>query len=234
MTELLYLKDSYLKKCEAIVEKTEEKKIVLDKSVFYPEGGGQPTDNGKIIRNGEEFRVLTAKKNSGEIVLEIDRDGLKHGEKVIQEIDWERRHRLMRMHTAAHIVARAISNEFGALITGNQLGEEKSRMDFNVPEFDRERIKSVEKNANEIVNRGLGISIEFLPVEEAMKFPELVRLKDIMPKGLKEWRIVSIGDFDRQADGGTHVKNTKEIGKIKITKLENKGADNRRIYFELE
>ncbi len=206
----------------------------MDKSVFYPESGGQPSDTGKIIRSNQEFQVLQAKKQGAEIFLEVDKEGLNSGENVFCEIDWERRHKLMRMHTASHIIARAISGEFGALITGNQLGTEKSRMDFNVREYDREKFSEIEKKANEIVQEGLNISVEFLPVEEALKQPELVRLKDIMPKALKEWRIVSIGKFDRQADGGTHVKNTKEIGKIKITKLENKGAENRRLYFELE
>lgn len=234
MTEMLYLNDSYLKSCEAIVQKANGKHAVLDKSVFYPEGGGQPADTGKIVSGGKEHWVVNAKKIGGEIVLETDAGGLSAGNNVHCEIDWDRRYRLMRMHTAAHVIARAISNEFGALITGNQLGTEKSRMDFNVAEFDKERIMGVEKTANEAVKKELPVSIEFMPVEQALRHPELVRLKDIMPKGLKEWRIVSIGGFDRQADGGTHVKNTREIGKIIVTKLENKGADNRRLNFEIE
>ena len=234
MTELLYLKDSYLKSFEATVEKAWGKRVVLDKSCFYPESGGQPTDTGKICRNNEEFRVVFSRKQGNEIILELDREGLREGEKIVGEIDWQRRYKLMRMHTAAHILSRMIFNETGALITGNQLSIDKSRMDFNVKEFDREKILGFEKNANETISNNLDVSIEFLPVEEALKDPALVRLRDVMPKGLKEWRIVSIGGFDRQADGGTHVKSTSEIGKIRITKLENKGADNRRVYFGLE
>ncbi len=236
MTEIIYLKNSYAKECEATITKVERKFIITDKTVFYPQGGGQPTDTGKIVNveSNKKYRVIFAKKIGEDVSHEVDSEGLKEGDKVKIVLDWERRHNLMRMHTSAHILAGVIHNEIGALITGNQLDLEQSRMDFNVPEFDKELLKSFEEKSNEIIKQDLQITVSFEERETALKRPELFRLKDVLPKNIPELRIISIGNFDVQADGGTHVKSTKEIGKMKITNFKNKGAENRRIYWKLE
>ncbi|MEK6957410.1 MAG: alanyl-tRNA editing protein [archaeon] len=236
MTQKIYLDDSYSKECDATVLKvTDGKFVVLDKTIFYPQGGGQPSDTGKItFSNAKEYEMVFAKQFPEEISHEVSEHGLKEGDKVKCILDWEKRYRYMRMHTSAHILAAVINREIGALITGNQLGEEESRMDFNVPEFDRELLKTFEHKANEAIQKSLEITLAYEEREKALQRPELFRLKDVLPKNIPTLRIVSIGTLDVQADGGTHVHNTKEIGKLKITGFKNKGAENRRIYWKLE
>lgn len=241
MTELLYLKDSYLREFEATVQEVapEEKAVVLDKTIFYVAGGGQPTDTGKLYCNGKEFLVKEVCKKQGKILHNLlsgvgDFAALEKACSVKGALDWERRYKLMRMHSSAHVLAGVIFNETGKLITGNQIDVEQSRMDFNVENYSQELLQEFVGKANEVVARNLEQKVSFLPREEALKIPSLFRLKDVLPKDLQEFRIVSIGDFDIQADGGTHVRNTSEIGRIKIVKTENKGADNRRIYWVLE
>ena len=234
MTELLYLDDSYLKEFFANIASVAGNKIELDKTAFYPRGGGQLGDTGKIIASGKEYAVKSVEKVSGKVLHEMDSfEGLQAGMEINGAIDWERRYRMMRMHSAAHVLAAVIYREIGSLITGNQLGFEESRMDYNVKDFDRNLLQGFEEKANEIVVSALPIAISYIAREEAMKIPEIFRLRDLFPKVISDFRVISIGDYDRQADGGTHVRNTKEIGKIKITRLDNKGAENRRIYFEL-
>lgn len=234
MTELLYLDDSYLKEFSANIVSIGGNKIELDKTAFYPRGGGQLSDTGRIIANGREYAVKNVEKNSGKVLHELDSaEGLQADMQINGAIDWERRYGMMRMHSAAHVLAAVIYREIGSLITGNQLGFEESRMDYNVKDFDRNLLQGFEEKANGIVESALPIAVSYIAREEAMKIPEIFRLRDLFPKVISDFRVISIGTFDRQADGGTHVRNTQEIGKIKITRLENKGAENRRIYFEL-
>ncbi len=233
MAEGLYFEDSYIKEFEAVVEKADNKFIVLDKTAFYPNAGGQPNDTGKMVResDGKEFKVVFVGKFSGVISHEVDELGLAVGDKVKCSIDWDRRYMLMRMHTAAHIVSGVISKETGADITGNQLGIEKSRIDFALENFDREALKSYEQKANELIKQNMPVNIKILPREEAFKIPALVKLKMGLPESVKQVRIIEIVGFDQQACGGCHVKNTSEIGQIEITKADNKGKNNRRVYY---
>jgi len=235
MTEKLFLNNSYLKECESTVTKvTDRKFIVLDKTIFYGQSGGQPSDTGKLVTsNGEEYKVIFAKSFGENVSHEVDKEGLKEGDKVNCILNWKNRLQYMKMHTSAHILAGVINKEIGALITGNQLGLEESRMDFNVPEFDKELLKSFEEKTNEMISQELEIKIAYEDRETALARPELFRLKDVLPKDIPTLRIISIGDFDIQADGGTHVANTKEIGKIKIVNFKNKGKENRRVYWKL-
>ena len=234
MTELIYMKDCYAKEFDATVTKADGKYIVLDKTAFYPAGGGQPTDTGKLIKNGEEYKVVFAKKIGGDVSHEVDKEGLKEGDKVKGILDWDKRYVLMRMHTAAHILSEIFHKETGALITGNQLKVDKSRIDFSLENFDREKINEYIAKANEIVQKDLPIKIYTLPREEAMKLPSVTKLANVLPPAVKELRIVAIGEFDTQADGGTHVKSTKEVGEIEVIGAENKGKNNRRVYFKLK
>ncbi len=235
MTEKLWMKNSYIREWRARIEKvTASKFVVLDKSAFYPEKGGQPSDFGKIILQGNEFNVLFGKDFGTDVSYEVSEQGLKEGDNVLCVLDWKRRYKLMRMHTAAHILHNVIFGETGALISGNQLDVEKSRMDFCVENFDRELLNGFVEKANELLARNLPIEVKFLPREEAFKIPGIIRLKDKLPKAVEVLRIVDIGGVDITADGGTHVRNTDEVGKIKIEGMKNKGKNNRRIYFSLE
>jgi len=237
MDEALYLKDCYLKEWEAEVKEVNEGKfIVLDRTAFYPRGGGQPNDTGVMVRvsDGKEFRVVFAGKFSGKISHEVDQEGLQVGDKVNCKLDWERRHKLMRQHTASHILSAIMFKEAGALITGNQLDMEKSRIDFNLENFDREKLMEYIRMSNEIVRKDLPIKIYSVPREEAEKDPSMVKLAKGLPPIIKEIRIVEIVGFDRQPDGGTHVKSTKEVGELKFVDASNKGKNNRRVYFILQ
>jgi misacylated tRNA(Ala) deacylase len=234
MTKALYMEDCYMERCKAKVTEINGLFIVTDQTIFYPESGGQPTDTGKFICNGTEYNVLFAKKISGSVSHQVDKEGLKVGDEVEMVIDWEKRHKLMRYHTAAHIVAGVIYKHTGALSTGNQLALDKGRVDFSLKEFDKDLMMSFLPEMNQIVEEGRTVTIKELPREEAFQIKTLFRLKDVLPPSIKRIRIVEIEGFDTQACGGTHVKNTKEVGKINITDMQNKGKDNRRLYFTIE
>jgi Ser-tRNA(Ala) deacylase AlaX len=230
MTRKLFWEDSYLKEFEARVLRIEGNKVFLDQTCFYPRGGGQPCDTGEI----EGIRVLETLKEGEDIVHVLEKEpSFKVGDLIKGKIDWERRYKLMRMHTAAHIISAIINKETGAMITGNQLDLERSRIDYSLENFDRNLIEDCIRKANEEASKGLEVKSYFLKREEAEKIPTITKLAKGLPD-LKEFRIVEIVGLDIQADGGTHVKNTKEIGKIKIEEMVNKGKDNRRIYFSLE
>lgn len=232
--EALYLKDHYLKEFDAeVVEVKDDKYLVLDQTAFYPSSGGQPHDTGVISKDGEEFKVVYCGKFDGKISHEVDKPGLKVGDKVHCVLDWDRRYKLMRSHTAAHIISEVIHRESGALITGNQLDVDKSRTDFSVDDYDPEKMEEYIAKANEIVEKDLPVTVEFVPREEAMKIPQVSKLAKGLPESLKTIRLVRIGDFDVQGDGGTHVKSTMEIGKIEMVSCKNKGKNNRRMYFKV-
>lgn len=231
MTEVLYLKDCYIKEFEATVINVKDNKyIILDKTAFYPIGGGQPNDTGKIVSNGIEYNVVFVGKFDGNISHEVDKEGLKEGDKVHCIINWERRHKLMRMHTAAHILDSVIHKESGALFTGNQLGEDKSRLDFNLETFDRERMASYIEKANEEIKKAKDVKISFMSKEEASKLSMLLEWDY---GDMKELRVIDIEGIDKQPCGGTHIKNTSEIKKIIFDSVDNKGKGRKRLYFKL-
>ncbi len=235
MTEALYMKDSYLKNWDAkVVSVKDDKYIVLDKTAFYPKGGGQPWDEGYIIKDGEKFKVVYVGKFSGEISHEVEKPGLKEGDTVSCEIDWERRYTYMRYHTACHLVSNLLFRRANAKITGNQIELDKARMDFSMEDYSPEKLHIYVNEANEIIQKNLPVTIGYLSREEVLQKPELARLAIGLPKNIREFRIIKIGDIDEQVDGGTHIKNLNEIGKIEILKTVNKGKNNRRLYFVLK
>jgi len=246
----IYLADSYARTCSArVLAVSEGKFAVLDTSLFSPRGGGLASDTGKLVRksDGALFPVLYVVKKDGAIQHEFSvpatdsGDGggaslptLSTGDEVTCEIDWERRHRLMRSHTAGHILSAIMFKRNGILITGNAIDVDKSRFDFSMETFDKDAFQSLIDEANAAIARNLGVSISTLAREEALLMPGMVKLAGVLPPEVKELRIVKIGDVDEQADGGVHVKNTSEIGKIIFLSAENKGKNNRRVYFKLE
>ena len=234
MTKALFLSDSYLKESPTTVVSVKDGKYVtLDQTIFYPKGGGQPHDIGKIVRGAEIFNVVYVGKFSGEISHETDREGLQPGNKVHTILNWERRYKLMRSHTAAHVLAALLNKGTGALITGNQLEENHVRFDFNIEKFDRALLEEYLAKANKLFDTDVPVKWYELPQEEAMKIPKVVKMADAFPPDLPTLRIVEIVGIDKQADGGTHVRNLHEIGKVSLVKTENKGKNNRRIYFKL-
>jgi Ser-tRNA(Ala) deacylase AlaX len=181
----------------------------------------------------QTYNCVYVGKFSGEISHEVDRPGLREGDKVHCVLNWERRYKLMRSHTAAHVLASLLCNGTGALVTGNQLEEDQVRFDFSLEKFDREILEEYVDKANELFKRDIPVKWYELSREEALKIPGVVKMAEAFPPDLPSLRIVEVVDIDRQADGGTHVKNLKEVGQIELLKAENKGKHNRRVYFKL-
>ena len=231
-----YFRNSYKKEFEAEIKEVNENKVILSATYFYPSSGGQPNDTGKMIRTQDrkEFKVIDIKKENNAVIHILDSSGLSKGDKVKCIIDWDRRYKLMKMHTAAHIISAIIHKKTGAMITGNQLDVKKSRIDFSLDNFNKEEIQEYIEEANNEIKKGHKVETSIISKEEAEKIKNLSKLAKGLPPSLKEIRIVKIGNIDEQADGGTHVKSTKEIGKIALVSVENKGKSNRRLYFSLE
>lgn len=231
----LYLENSYQKEFAANVIEVNNNFVVLDNTVFYPNSGGQSHDVGTLVKevNNEDevYDVIFVKKSNGRILHEVTPLGLKVGDVVSGKINWERRYMMMRMHTAAHILSAVINKETKALITGNQLDVDKSRIDFDIEKFEKEKILEIVQQSNEIIKQGINVEAYYLSRKEAEAKPNLARLAMGLPQGIENLRIIKIGEVDEQADGGTHVASTGEIGKIEIIKTENKGKNNRRLYF---
>jgi misacylated tRNA(Ala) deacylase len=231
MTRRLYWEDMYMKTFDAQIVSVQGDRVVLDQTAFNPRGGGLVSDLGTV----NEAKLAEAVKEGEEIVHMMESPpGFKPGEKVHCILDWERRYRIMRMHTAAHILSAVVNGETGALITGNQISPDESRVDLNLEQFDREKLTYYVERVNEVVRRAVDIRTFFMKREEALAMPGLVKLANAMPPSLKMLRIVQIGDVDTQADGGVHVKNTKEIGRVTGLKSDNKGKNNRRLYFTVQ
>jgi misacylated tRNA(Ala) deacylase len=227
--------DSYVREFNSKVnEVREDRFVVLDDTAFYPQGGGQPFDTGVILRGDDKFNVIAVRKQDGVILHEVDRGGLQKQDIILGRIDWDRRYRLMRMHTAAHVVSSVFEQEEHTKITGNQLGIDQSRVDFSMEEFNRDKMQLCIDMANDILSKNLPIEVRFIRMDDAKKDPSLFKLAMEFPHQLEELRLVDIVGRDCQADGGTHVKNTKEVGKIILKDCENKGRDKRRVYFSLE
>ena len=233
--EKIYMEDAYIKEFSArVLSVSGGNHIILDRTAFYPLGGGQPNDVGVLKREGEEFRVVNVLKSGEEIVHEVDRGGLKEGDEVLGIIEWNRRYNHMKSHTAAHVISTVINRETGALITGNQLYENKFRVDFDLENFDKELFLKLIDLANEELGRAREVKTYYLPREEALKIPGMVKLAGVLPPEVDKLRIVEIEDLDIQADGGTHVRNTSEIGKLKFDSAENKGRGRKRVMVVLE
>lgn len=239
MTEPLYHLDSYLKEFSAKVLKTDNESsiIILDRTAFYPGGGGQAADSGIIRTNNSEIRVIRA-KHGPEGILHLIEPGTQlpgAGNTVTGILDWERRFQIMRTHTAMHILCGVIFRDYGAQVTGGDMEPLKGRMDFEFESMTKELVSVIEKTINLEVQASRDVRVQVLPREEAFKIPDLIRTKiNLLPENIKEVRTVEIIGLDLQADGGTHVKNTTEVGKIRVVDYKSKGKINKRIYVELE
>ncbi|MGC8567763.1 MAG: alanine--tRNA ligase-related protein [Candidatus Micrarchaeia archaeon] len=237
MTEKIYLGDSYLKELEAQITSIENNTVVFDKTIFYPTGGGQPTDTGNVYINGKEYKVLEAKKSDNDIIHVLDRNpDAKVGDLVKMKIDWERRYAHMRYHTAVHIIDGIVSKKYNGELTGGQIYEDSAHDDFDIPNFSKELMESVIADAQKIVEENRRVVARILSKEEAEKVTNLARTEPgrVLLSKLTEFRVIDIEGFDMQLDGGTHVATTKEVGKIVLSKIENKGTHRKRVEIKLE
>lgn len=237
MSELIYEKDSYMKefKCKITGIEEAENAVILDRTAFYIGGGGQPCDVGTLETETDKYIVKKVKKQGDEIYHYIEGKLPKVDEACIGKIDWQHRYKLMRTHTALHILCGVVWRDYKVHVTGVDMDCLKGRMDFEFENFDEELIEEIEEKINKEVDCRRNIKVNILEREEAFKIPDLIRLKiNHLPEGINEIRTIEIEGLDLQADGGTHVNNTEEVGKIKIVKFKSKGKINKRVYIELE
>ena len=234
MTDLLYQTDAYLKEfqAEVISINEEENGILLNRTAFYPGGGGQPNDLGKFMINGQEVPVIKVKRGNLHI---IDGELPSVGTLVQGVLNWDRRYKLMRTHTAMHILCGVVWRDYQASVTGGNMDVLSGRMDFEFERMQKELVSEIEEKINAEIQAERDLEVKILPREEAFLIPDLIRTKiNLLPEGIEEVRTVEIKGLDLQADGGTHVHNTREVGKIRVTNYKSKGGINKRIYVEIE
>ena len=224
---MLYIENSYLKQFNGNIIKASENKIILNKTIFYAKSGGQPGDTGKIYTNGKKINIIDTIKDSENNIIHISENNteLKVGVEVSGEIDWDKRYKYMQMHSALHVLCSVIPYA----VTGGQIGYDKSRLDFDLKDNQINK-DEIQNKINILMEKEHKIDYQWITLEELDKQPELVRTMSVKPPRVSgKVRLVKIGDIDLQPCGGTHVKNTNEIGNIVIQKIENKGKKNRRI-----
>jgi len=213
--------------------------VVLDRTVFYPGGGGQPSDRGLLLRStdGRTWTVRAARKSGADIVHELEPspDGPPaRGDKVTVDLDWARRYALMRTHTALHALCGVVWRDYGALVTGGNMEPGSGRMDFEFERMSGDLVDAIEASVNTELAAALDVRVDVLPRDQALAIPDLIRTKvNLLPPGIDEIRTIEIVGLDLQADGGTHVANTREVGGIRVTGYESKGRINKRIRIEL-
>lgn len=236
MTEALYQKDSYLKTFDAVVAQVEDSRIALDRTAFYPTGGGQPHDTGILSAGDKVLQIISVRRDGDTIWHEVaDGDLPPPGTAVHGEIDWDRRYSLMRTHTAMHILCGVIWRDYAAKVTGGNMEPLAGRMDFEFEGMQQELVKEIERSINDEVAKGRPISVEFLDRGAADRDPALIRTKvNLLPKDIRQVRVVEIEGLDRQADGGTHVASTDEVGAIRIADYKSKGKANKRLKIALD
>jgi misacylated tRNA(Ala) deacylase len=237
MTELIYQNDSYVQSFDAKVIQVDKHNngIVLDRTAFFPGGGGQPADFGFLAFQKDTFVVKRAQRIKGNLVHLIEGDDLPElGSQIQGHINWDYRYKLMRTHSAMHILCGVIFRDYGASVTGGNMEPLKGRMDFEFKTMQRELVDEINASINTEVANARPIHWRELPREEAFLIPDLIRTKiNLLPEGIQFVRVVEIEGLDLQADGGTHVRNTSEVGSIHVIDYKSKGKINKRIYVEL-
>jgi len=237
MTELLYHTDAYLHEFTATVTTVEGNALALSRTAFYPGGGGQPNDVGTLTVNGQTLAVTKVRKAGDAVWHEIagDLEGLQAGSTVDGVVNWERRYQLMRTHTAMHILCGVIFRDYGASVTGGNMEPLKGRMDFEFESMRQEFVREIETKINAEVAAARDVRVKILPRAEAFAIPDLIRTKiNLLPESIAEVRTVEIVGLDLQADGGTHVANTREVGRLRIVDYKSKGKINKRLEVVVE
>ena len=235
MIEELFLQDSYLREFEARVVRLAGREAILDRTAFYPGGGGQPPDKGALGVGPVGAKVVDVRRGGAEIVHVLDNPIPDTVLRLKGELDWERRYAHMRHHTALHVLSGVIWRNFEAKVTGGQMRADRARMDFSFPgKWTVEVVGEIERLTNEALASARPVRVYGLPREEALKNPDLIRTQvNLVPERVRVIRIVEIEGIDTQADGGTHVANTREVGRMEITGHKSKGRQNKRIEFVL-
>src|SRR3954452_21035502 len=241
--EQLAYSDAYARTVEARVASVDDSSdaplVVLDRTVFYPGGGGQPSDRGLVLRgvDGRTWTVRAARKAGGDIVHELEpsADGPPARDDILTvDLDWQRRYALMRTHTALHALCGVVWRDYGALVTGGNMEPGGGRMDFEFERMSGDLVDDIEARVNEELRSKRDVRVNVLPRDDAFAIPDLIRTKvNLLPEGIDEIRTIEIVGLDLQADGGTHVSNTSEVGGIRVTGYESKGRINKRIRLEL-
>ncbi|MDH5372944.1 MAG: alanyl-tRNA editing protein [Acidimicrobiia bacterium] len=234
MTDEIAAQDAYQRSAEAVVLDVVESGVMLDRTVFYPRGGGQPGDTGFLRTEAGDVRVLDTFKRGGVLLHQIEGGNLEPGMSVEAVIDWERRHTLMRTHTALHALSAVIWRDFDAKVTGGNMEPGSARMDFELEAISVGFGREVERVLNDELARDLPVHVHFLARDEALADPDLIRTKvNLLPDFIDPIRVIEIEGLDKQADGGTHVSSTSEVGPVVVSKTESKGKANKRIRIEL-
>ncbi len=236
MTELLAQSDAYLREFDATVIAVNGDQVAFDRTAFYPRGGGQPSDQGELRVADESYRVLEVKKQAGEVWHKLDRAAtFAVGARAHGALDWERRYKLMRTHTALHILCGMMWRDYGVSVTGGDMEPLAARMDFELERMSADFAHDVEEKVNAEIAAARDIRVKILPRAEAFAIPDLIRTKiNLLPPDIQEVRTVEIVGLDLQADGGTHVANTREVGRIKVVGHESKGKINKRLRIAVE
>jgi misacylated tRNA(Ala) deacylase len=241
MTDVVPYHDAYARSVEArvvAVDQSGPPLVVLDRTAFYPGGGGQPSDRGLLLRSadGRRWEVRSARRSGGDVVHELgpDVEPPAVGDLVTADLDWARRYALMRTHTALHALCGVVWRDYGALVTGGNMEPGSGRMDFEFERMSGDLVDEIEAKVNAELALGREVRVNVLPRDEAFAIPDLIRTKiNLLPPGIEEVRTIEIVGLDLQADGGTHVANTHEVGGIRVTGYESKGRINKRIRIEL-
>ena len=237
MTDEIFSRDAYQASTDATVTEVRDDGVVLDRTVFYARGGGQPGDTGTLRWEGGEARVADTVKASGEVlhVLEEGATPPPAGTAVTAEIDWARRHTLMRTHTALHALSGIVFTDYGARVTGGNMEPGVARMDFELDGITQEFGREVEQKLNAALQNDHPVHVSFVPRAQALADPDLIRTKvNLIPEAVDPIRVIDIEGLDKQADGGTHVRSTAEVGHVRVVKTESKGKANKRMRIELE
>jgi misacylated tRNA(Ala) deacylase len=235
MTGLLYQTDSYIREFDARITASDGPAVALDQTAFYPGGGGQPHDLGTLTWKGGTAQVIKVKKQGDQVWHTLDTEAPPVGTPVHAALDWERRYQLMRTHTALHVLCGVVWRDYGASVTGGNMDPLMGRMDFEFETMHKELVSEIEANVNAEIDKEHPVRVAILPREEAFQIPDLIRTKiNLLPPQIEEVRTVEIVGLDLQADGGTHVANTREVGRVRVVDYKSKGAINKRIYLELK
>lgn len=235
MTTLLYHTDSYLRETDATITRVEGAQVALDRTIFYAHGGGQPADYGTLQWDNGQARVIAVRKVGQDVLHTLDEPPPSAGTAVHAALDWDRRYALMRAHTATHVLDGVIWRDYGALVTGSAMEPGSARQDFELAHMSADFAIEVERRTNAELAADREVRVRILPRAEALTIPDLIRTKiNLLPEGIAQIRVIEIVGLDLQADGGTHVARTSEVGTIRVVGHESKGRINKRLRLALE
>lgn len=236
MTDRMYSTDAYAREMTATVLDVDgdDGRVLLDRTVFYPGGGGQPPDTGELVIGDDRLSVVRVTQDGSGVWHWVEGGLPPRGTDLLGRVDWDRRYRLMRTHTAMHALCGVVWAKYASPVTGGNMKPGEGRLDFELPDWDPEDREPLELELNRQVGRSLPVEVSFLPRAEADLDPSLIRTKvNLLPPNLTEVRVIDIVGLDRQADGGTHVGSTAEVGRVQVVKIESKGRGFRRIRIAL-